>query len=160
MWHPIGFCVVGPASPEVRVGRFAGDLPGGVLHLRVAYHGPASPDPLSFFILDFLGDDGVRSLGSSRWWPRSEPSVVVLGPSYVSTVAGFVLLRARSYNTRWLSAGLPEPVAKISIQAYLPSGSSSPLFVPGGLFSGPDQYGPIGDPVGPAGAYALGKMNA
>jgi len=60
-WLPIGYHVFGTKTKEVSIGRMAGELLNGTLHLRIAYHGSESPDPLSFFIVDLLDDAGVRS---------------------------------------------------------------------------------------------------
>jgi hypothetical protein len=159
-WHPIGYRTVGALDGEVRIGRFAGTLPGGVLHLRAAYHGTSGPDPLSFGILDFLDDDGIRSVGSQKWWPKPQPSAVSLGPCPVAEVEGAILFSARSYNVKWLELGLPQPQIGVSVQAWLPVGVSEPIFCPSSLIVGADEYKITGSPVGPSSAYTLGLVSA
>jgi hypothetical protein len=158
-WHPIGLTTVGANDREVSLGRFAGVLPGGVLHLQLRYAGEGSPDLLSFCIVDFLDDDGARSLGSDRWWPKAQPSAVRLGPGVVSEVAGTVLLRPRTYNLQWLKAGLPAPTLPVSVSAWLPDGLSFPYFVPRGFAVGAGFFDVAGDPVGPGGAHAVGPAD-
>lgn len=159
MWQPIGFANLAANTPQVVIGRFAGELLNGVLHLRIAYEATAGPDPLSFLIVDFLDDDGTHSLGAEKYWPRPEPSVVRLGPSIESEAAGTVLLRPRSYNLRWLEAGLPAPRIPLSVSAWLPNGISFPRYIPSGFADGFSVFDPSGDPVGPGGAEALIPRN-
>ena len=154
-WHPIGYRVVGPFDGEVSVGRFAGILPGGILHLLATYHGISGPDPLSFGIFDFLNDDGIRSLGSEKWWPRPQPSAVRLGPAPEEEAEGRILFRLRSYNTGWIRHGLPEPRFAVSVQAWLPVGSSEPLYCPAGFVVGATEYGLPGDAADSSLAYPL-----
>lgn len=158
MWFPIGYAVMGPSSREVRAGRFAGTLPGGVLYLMAEYLGQGSPDPLSFLLFDFLDDDGIRPLQAGKWWPKEQPSVVQLGPGIASEVAGTILIRPRSYNLRWLEAGLPEPLLPVAVSAWLETGTASPFAVPRGFDAGNGVVDVIGEPVGPGAAYAVGNQ--
>ena len=159
-WLPIGFCVLGPSSGEVPVGRFAGELLDGALHLRIAYHGPGDPDPMSFLIVDFLSDSSIRSIGSEKFWPRPQPAAVRLGPCPEEEAAGRVLIKARSFNRRRLLEGLPSPSLPLSVQAYLPAGVTFPRFVPAGIDVPGGVLGLVGSPVGPGGAYAVGVSDA
>jgi hypothetical protein len=155
-WSPVGYVVLGPTTKEVRVGRLAGVLLDGTLHLRVGYGGSGSPDAFSFFIVDFKDDNGIRSVGSAKWWPRPEPSAVRLGPSPEIEIEGSVLIRARSFNSRRLLEGYPSPVAPVFVEAWLPSGQGFPEFTPRGFAIGSDVFNLTGGPVGPAGAYSIG----
>ncbi len=159
-WFPLGLVALGARSREVRVGRFSGDLLDGCLHLRVAYRGGGSPDPLSFFIVDFVGEDGIRSIGSEKWWPKAEPAAVKLGPCPATSASGVVTIKARSFNRRRLLEGFPSPVAPVSIEAFLPSGSSYPWFTPSGFSSDGATLDLIGEPVGAGEAYRLGVQGA
>jgi hypothetical protein len=159
-WFPLGYVTLGSRSREVRVGRFSGELLDGSLHLRVAYRGGGSPDPLSFFIVDFVGDDGVRSIGSEKWWPKAEPAAVRLGPCPASEASGVVTIKARSFNRRRLLEGFPSPAAPVSVEAFLPSGSAYPWFTPSGFSSDGVTLDLVGGPVGGGGAYRLGVRGA
>lgn len=158
MWHPIGYVIAAPTDREITVGRFASDLPGSVLSLQAAYRGPGSPDVLSFCILDFLDDDQTRSLGSERWWPKPQPSIVRLGPGVASAVSGSVLLRMRRYNRSWLESGLPGPTLPVLVSAWLPVGTTVPRFVPRGFTVGDRFFDLTGGPVGPGAAHPLGPI--
>ena len=159
MWHPIGFVALSAFASQVVVGRFAGELPNGLLHLRMSYAARSSPDPLSFLIVDFLDDSGVHSLGSEKWWPRPEPGVVRLGPSIGPEAEGRVLLRPRSYNMRWLEAGVPLHFLPVFVEAWLPQGTSSPQYLPTGFDDGFSLFDLSGVSVGPAGAQELIPRN-
>jgi len=159
-WLPIGYQVIGPNSREVSVGRMAGELLDGCLHLRIAYRGSAVPDPLSFFIVDFLDDDGIRSVESVKFWPKREPAACRLGPCPETEVAGRVMMRARSLNRRRLLSGYPVPAAPFLVEAYLPAGSTFPRFTPAGVRLGDDLLELVGDAVGPGGAFRLGVRGA
>jgi hypothetical protein len=106
-----------------------------------------------------VDDDGARSLGSDRWWPKLQPSAVRLGPGVVSEVAGTVLLRPRTYNLQWLKAGLPAPTMPVAVSAWLPNGLVFPRFVPRGFSVGAGFFDVAGEPVGPGGAYAVGPAD-
>lgn len=159
-WLSIGYCVFGPNTKEVSIGRMAGELLNGILHLRISYHGSESPDPLSFYIVDFLNDDGVRSVDSVKFWPKGQPSACRLGPCPEVEVVGRVLIRARSLNARRLLSGFPAPVAPLSVQAFLPAGTTFPRFTPAGIQAGEQLFNLTGAPVGPGGAHPVGLSNA
>lgn len=154
-WLPIGFSVLGPRSREVPIGRFNGDLTDGSLHLRISYRGSGNPDPLSFFIVDFIGDDGIRSIGSEKWWPKAEPSAVRLGPCPAAVASGTVTIKARSFNRRRMLEGFPSPSAPVFAEVFLSAGTVFPRFAPSGFRSGGVTFFLGGSPVGPAAAYAL-----
>lgn len=159
-WLPIGYQVIGPNSREVSVGRMAGELLNGCLHLRIAYHGAATPEPLSFYIVDFLDDQGVRSVESVKFWPKNEPAACRLGPCPETEVEGRVMMRARSLNRRRLLSGFPVPMAAFSVEAFLPAGNTFPRFTPAGVQLGDDLLELVGAAVGPGGAYRVGVRGA
>jgi hypothetical protein len=159
-WLPIGYRVVTPRSGEVAVGRFAGELLNGTLHLRISYRGAGPSDRFSFFIVDFVSDEDVRSVGSEKWWPRPEPSAVRLGPCPAGEVSGTVTIKARSFNRRRMLEGFPTPAAPLLMEAFLPAGVSYPRFTPGGFSRDGVSFDLDGDPVGPANAYPVTARNA
>ena len=138
----------------------AGELLNGCLHLRIAYQGTADPDPLSFFIVDFLDDDGIRSIDSVKFWPKAQPAACRLGPCPETEVAGRVMMRARSLNRRRLLSGFPVPTAPFSVEVFLPAGTTFPRFTPAGLQLGDDLLELVGDAVGPGGAFRVGVRGA
>jgi hypothetical protein len=143
-WQLVGIVGLGPASDEVIVGRIAADLIGGSLPLLVSTLFPSDPRPLGFGVVSFLGDDGIRSLPSGRYYPQREPQLVPLGPGFDATIAGSLRIKPRSYNRRWLEAGYPAAAWFVRVDAMAEIGSTVPRFTPAGLVLGADEFVPAG----------------
>jgi hypothetical protein len=154
-WQLVGVVGLGPASDEVVVGRVAADLIGGNLPLLVSTVSPSDPRPLGFGVVSFLGDDGIRSLPSGRYYPQREPQFVPLGPGLENTVAGSIRIRPRSYNRRWLEAGYPAAAWFIRVDVEAESGATVPRFTPAGVVLGTDEYVPTGGAGDAGSSFAL-----
>jgi hypothetical protein len=159
-WFPVGIGYLHSASVEVAIGRVAGVLPGGLLHLRLDCGGGSDIDPLSFLIVDLLGDDGIRPLGSEKFWPKREPAAVRLGPSAEEAVAGVVTLRPRSINRRRLAEGEVLRALPVRVEAFLSAQPALPRFSSAGFVRGERRLQLSGGPVGPAGAWAVRLSDA
>lgn len=157
MWRPIGWLNVGPFSGELPIGRLSGALTNGNLPIRGRVTNQGGPGPLSFAVLSLRDDEGTRPMDGCRWWPRSDPSTVQLGPAIGSAVSGSLLFKPRAYNTRWISVGIPAPWWGVAFEAWLPEGSTTPTFTPSGVTDGSATFTLTGPPVGPAGARALAQ---
>jgi hypothetical protein len=151
-WQLVGLVGLGPASDEVVVGRVAADLIGGNLPLLVSTVSPSDPRPLGFGVVSFLGDDGIRSLPSGRYYPQREPQLVPLGPGFAATVAGSIRIKPRSYNRRWLEAGYPAATWFVRVDVEAEVGATIPRFTPAGVVLGTDEFVPAGvdGDVGPS----------
>jgi hypothetical protein len=154
-WQLVGLVGLGPASDEVVVGRVAADLIGGSLPLLVSTLFPSDPRPLGFGVVSFLGDDGIRSLPSGRYYPQREPQLVPLGPGFDATVAGSIRIKPRSYNRRWLESGYPAATWLVRVDVEAEVGTTIPRFTPAGVVLGDDEFVPVGG-AGDAGlSFAL-----
>jgi hypothetical protein len=160
-WAIVGQVSVGAEDREVEIGRVSCSLRGGVLPLLFAYASQLSPDNLSFCIVDFLGDDGVRSLGSARWWPKRQGSLVNLGPGVAESVEGRILVRPRSFNTRWLRVGLPSPVLPVRCSVWVegPGQVVAARFVPRSFSTASGFFVPSDEGAAPGGARPLVPSN-
>ena len=143
-WQLVGVVGLGPASDEVVIGRVAADLIGGTLPLLVSTLSPSDPRPLGFGVVAFVGDDGIRSLPSGRYYPQREPQLVPLGPGFNATVAGSIRIKPRSYNRRWLEAGYPSAVWFVRVDVEAENGATIPRFTPASVVLGTDEYMPTG----------------
>ena len=143
-WSLVGVVALGASSGEVVVGRCAADLIDGHLPLLVSTVSPADPGPLGFGVVAFVGDDGIRSLPSARYYPHPQPSVCLLGPGLDATVAGSVRFKPRSYNRKWLEAGFPARSWFVRVSAMAAAGSTAPRFTPRGIVLGSDELVPVG----------------
>jgi hypothetical protein len=150
-WQVVGVVGLGPESDEVTVGRVAADLIGGALPVLVTTVSPADPRPLGFGVVSFVGDDGIRSLPSARYYPQREPQALQLGPGYEATVAGSIRIKPRSYNRRWLEQGFPARSWLVRVDAMAAAGSTVPRFVPRGFVLGASEL--VSAP-GPGGSTA------
>lgn len=154
-WFPVGSCSVGPGSREVSVGRVAGDLLDGRLHLRIATAGGAGGDPLSFLVVDFLNSDEVRCFGSEQFWVKPQPAAVVLGPSPDVSVDGEVLIGVRGINRRRLSGSGASRSVRFAVEVFLSAGGSAPRLTAPFVSDDGRTLDLVGGPVGPAGAFSL-----
>jgi hypothetical protein len=154
-WQLVGVVGLGPASDEVVVGRVAADLIGGTLPLLVSTLFPSDARPLGFGVVAFLGDDGIRSLPSGRYYPQREPQLVALGPGFEGSIAGSVRIRPRSYNRRWLEAGYPAATWFVRVDAMAEIGATIPRFTPAGVVLDTDEYVPAGSSVDADFSFAL-----
>jgi len=154
-WQLVGVVGLGPASDEVPVGRVAADLIGGNLPLLVSTVFPSDPRPLGFGVVSFVGDDGIRSLPSGRYYPQREPQLLQLGPGYAATVAGSIRVKPRSYNRRWLEQGFPARSWFVRVDVLAETAQAPAQFVPRGLVLGGVEFVPTGGVGDSASAFAL-----
>jgi hypothetical protein len=106
-------------------------------------------------IVDFLSDEGVRSVGSEKFWPKPQPAAVSLGPCVEQIVAGEVLLKARRITRRQFASTIPPSGARFWVEAFIPPGTAEPRYVSPLVGEGEVTFTLTGEPVGPAGAYAV-----
>jgi hypothetical protein len=154
-WFPVGACYLSSTSVEVAIGHVSGVLSGGLLHLRLDCGGGSDVDPLSFLIVDLLGDDEIRPLGSEKFWPKREPAAMRLGPCAEEAVSGVVTLRSRSINKRRLAEREGPRFLPVRVEAFLPSQPALPRFTPAGFARGEQQLQLSGGPIGPGGAWPV-----
>jgi len=155
MWQTVGVVTVTAESETVTVGQLTTDTDQGRVWLEVASLNGRDMRPLGFAVLSFVSSSGVHEVGYSKYFPDTAPAVVTLGPGPVSSVSGTVELRPRSYNTRWLSVGLPTRVWCVKVSALVLNGQTDPSFGPRGFRNSVRKFFPSRGPVGPRGAWAL-----
>ena len=138
-WQPLGVAALNATSDEVTLGRLGIELSQGQLLVRLSTSAGGSIRPLAFGMVGFIDDDGIRSLGDTRYYPQKEPSVVSLGYGDQSAVTGRLTFRPRAYNLQWLRVGLPAAVWLLSAEVFVPAGVTAPAYSVAALADGAIQ---------------------
>lgn len=120
-----------PATVETMGGRITGPLEPAGLVLRA--RSVRDMRPLAYCYIQLRGNDGTRTSTPDRYYPTADPQTVRVDPGPIGADwSGSVLLIPRSYNRRWLAAGVPARSLSVWVEAWLPEGAADPdAVVPG-----------------------------
>mgnify|MGYP001320479822 CR=1 FL=1 len=144
MWRPVALLSARATTTETRGGRIQGPLAADGLVVRLR----ASRDmrPMAYCYIQLRADDGTRTATQERYNPTADPQLVRIDPGpMAATFAGQLCLIPRSYNRRWLAAGLPTSVLSVWAEAWLPEGAADPDAVVPGFRDGAGRL--VADPA-------------
>ena len=130
-WRPVALLSAGPATVETMGGRITGPIEPAGLMLRA--RSVRDMRPLAYAYLQLRGNDGTRTSTPDRYYPTADPQTVRVDPGPIGgDWSGSVVLTPRSYNRRWLAAGVPARSLQVWVEAWLPEGAADPdAVVPG-----------------------------